>query len=139
MKDQIGKIASKPFKCKTIQHAQIYQSYPQNTVIISLIISLNRFGKIATQVPGLPGDDYPVFSSPPETSFVCDVQPVEGYYADQEVSDCEDPEVSTPIVIFPISGRLPALPCLLPCRRRSVHQVRLPLPQRDNLQPGETS
>ena len=51
------------------------------------------FGKIAIQVPGLPGDDYPVFSSPPETSFVCDVQPVEGYYADQEVPTHLNPDL----------------------------------------------
>ena len=59
---------SQPFKCQNIQHA-------------TNLKNLN----ITIQVPGLPGDDYPVFSAPPETSFVCDVQPVEGYYADQEV------------------------------------------------------
>ena len=86
------------------------------------------------QVPGLPGDDYPVFSSPPETSFVCDVQPVEGYYADQEVSTL----LSRSILFLSLpSGRLSIVPRLLASWRRSLHQVRLPVSQRHNLQPGE--
>ena len=37
----------------------------------------------AETIPGTPGEDYPVFPSPPETRFVCDGY-VAGYYADQE-------------------------------------------------------
>ena len=39
-------------------------------------------------VPGVPGEDYPIFPLPPDTSFLCEVQPVEGYYADPE-ADCQ--------------------------------------------------
>ena len=34
-------------------------------------------------IPGTPGEDYPIFSEPPETSFVCDGY-INGYYADPE-------------------------------------------------------
>ena len=34
-------------------------------------------------IPGTPGDDYPIFAQPPETSFVCDGY-IDGYYADAE-------------------------------------------------------
>jgi hypothetical protein len=51
---------------------------------------------VSGQVPGTPGEDYPIFSSPPETSFLCDVQPVEGYYADQE-ADCQLYHVCSPV------------------------------------------
>ena len=38
---------------------------------------------LAASVPGVPGEDYPILSSPPDTSFVCDGY-VSGYYADTE-------------------------------------------------------
>ena len=41
----------------------------------------------AQNIPGVPGQDYPIFVNPPETSFLCDSQ-IEGYYADPE-SDCQ--------------------------------------------------
>jgi len=44
--------------------------------------------KLVQRVPGVPGQDYPIFSIAPETSFLCEVQPAEGYYADQE-ADCQ--------------------------------------------------
>jgi len=34
-------------------------------------------------IPGEPGTDYPLYSAPPETSFVCDGY-IDGYYADTE-------------------------------------------------------
>jgi len=44
--------------------------------------------KLLKHVPGIPGEDYPIFSTAPDTSFLCEVQPVEGYYADPE-ADCQ--------------------------------------------------
>merc|ERR1712008_9177 len=38
-------------------------------------------------IPGSPGEDYPIYSSPPETSFLCDGF-IEGYYADTE-AECQ--------------------------------------------------
>merc|ERR1712106_631318 len=38
-------------------------------------------------IPGSPGEDYLIFSSPPETSFLCDGF-IEGYYADPE-AECQ--------------------------------------------------
>ncbi|KAL3277835.1 hypothetical protein HHI36_013177 [Cryptolaemus montrouzieri] len=35
-------------------------------------------------IPGIPGDDYPIYSEIPETSFQCDQQQYPGYYADVE-------------------------------------------------------
>merc|ERR1719471_236427 len=43
--------------------------------------------ELAESIPGVPGDDYPIFAAPPETRFVCDGY-VSGYYADQE-SRCQ--------------------------------------------------
>ena len=42
---------------------------------------------LAVNIPGLPGQDYPIFAFPPETSFLCDSQ-VQGYYGDPE-ADCK--------------------------------------------------
>merc|ERR1712106_305285 len=38
-------------------------------------------------IPGSPGEDYPIFATPPETSFLCDGF-IQGYYADPE-ADCQ--------------------------------------------------
>ena len=38
-------------------------------------------------IPGSPGEDYPIYSSPPETSFLCDGF-IQGYYADPE-AECQ--------------------------------------------------
>merc|ERR1712154_195433 len=35
-------------------------------------------------VPGVPGEDYPIFAETPETAFSCDGQVDGGYYADEE-------------------------------------------------------
>ena len=39
-------------------------------------------------IPGVPGEDYPIYSEVPETSFVCDGQADGGYYADPE-AECQ--------------------------------------------------
>jgi len=42
---------------------------------------------LAQNIPGVPGEDYPIFVTPPDTGFDCDEQ-IEGYYADQD-ADCQ--------------------------------------------------
>merc|ERR1711936_785932 len=39
-------------------------------------------------IPGVPGDDYPIFAQVPDTSFVCDGLVEGGYYADPE-TECQ--------------------------------------------------
>ena len=39
-------------------------------------------------IPGVPGEDYPIFSTVPETSFLCDGQADGGYYSDPE-AECQ--------------------------------------------------
>merc|ERR1712141_16519 len=42
---------------------------------------------LAQNIPGVPGEDYPIFVNPPDTGFDCGEQ-IEGYYADQD-ADCQ--------------------------------------------------
>merc|ERR1711983_571141 len=42
---------------------------------------------LSSSIPGSPGEDYPIYSSPPDTSFLCDGF-IEGYYADPE-AECQ--------------------------------------------------
>ena len=39
-------------------------------------------------IPGVPGDDYPIFAEVPDTSFFCDGLVEGGYYADPE-AECQ--------------------------------------------------
>ena len=62
-------------------------------VILLLLLAEGRaqdtnIEKLVEHVPDLPGEDYPIFHLPPDTSFLCELQPVEGYYADPE-ADCQ--------------------------------------------------
>merc|ERR1711935_1035273 len=43
---------------------------------------------LSSSVPGVPGEDYPIFSEVPETAFACDGQVDGGYYADPE-AECQ--------------------------------------------------
>ena len=45
-------------------------------------------GSLEETIPGIPGDDYPIFAEVPETSFICDGQVEGGYYADPE-AECQ--------------------------------------------------
>merc|ERR1719187_767401 len=45
-------------------------------------------GSLEETIPGVPGDDYPIFGEVPETSFLCDGQVDGGYYADTE-AECQ--------------------------------------------------
>ena len=51
------------------------------------VILSNIYLFLAENIPGVPGEDYPILSTSPETDFVCPQQ-VPGYYADQE-GDCQ--------------------------------------------------
>merc|ERR1719474_1251135 len=45
-------------------------------------------GSLEETIPGIPGDDYPIFADVPETSFLCDGQVDGGYYADPD-AECQ--------------------------------------------------
>jgi len=45
-------------------------------------------GSLEETIPGIPGDDYPIFGEVPETSFICDGQADGGYYGDPE-AECQ--------------------------------------------------
>ena len=56
-------------------------------ILVSSSFAQDELDGLAANIPGLPGQDYPIFAVPPETSFVCDGQ-IRGYYADPE-ADCQ--------------------------------------------------
>ncbi|XP_040582479.1 uncharacterized protein [Lepeophtheirus salmonis] len=41
-------------------------------------------GEGESPIPGVPGEDYPIYNEVPETSFSCEGQVEGGYYADPE-------------------------------------------------------
>merc|ERR1711935_167911 len=43
---------------------------------------------LTNNIPGVPGEDYPIYSQVPETAFACDGQVDGGYYADPE-AECQ--------------------------------------------------
>merc|ERR1712154_110209 len=43
---------------------------------------------LMTSVPGVPGEDYPIYAEVPETAFTCEGQVDGGYYADPE-AECQ--------------------------------------------------
>merc|ERR1719228_2321250 len=45
-------------------------------------------GALEDTIPGIPGEDYPIYASVPETSFFCDGQVDGGYYGDPE-AECQ--------------------------------------------------
>jgi len=49
---------------------------------------------LAQNIPGVPGEDYPIFVLPPETQFDCNDQ-IEGYYADTD-ADCQAFHICAP-------------------------------------------
>ena len=64
------------------------------TIISLIVLTVSVSGQedvgldgLAVNIPGLPGQDYPIFAFPPETTFLCDAQ-IQGYYGDPE-SDCK--------------------------------------------------
>jgi len=48
----------------------------------------NGIESLEEAIPGVPGDDYPIFAEVPDTSFLCDGQADGGYYADPE-AECQ--------------------------------------------------
>jgi len=43
---------------------------------------------LTSNIPGVPGEDYPIYAEVPETGFTCDGQVDGGYYADPE-AECQ--------------------------------------------------
>jgi len=48
----------------------------------------DELAALGNSIPGVPGEDYPIYSEVPETGFVCDGQVDGGYYADPE-AECQ--------------------------------------------------
>ena len=48
----------------------------------------NGEGSLEETIPGIPGEDYPIYAEVPETSFSCEGQVDGGYYADTE-GECQ--------------------------------------------------
>merc|ERR1712128_156934 len=48
----------------------------------------DAFNALGEAIPGEPGEDYPIYSEVPETSFACDGQVEGGYYSDPE-AECQ--------------------------------------------------
>ena len=48
----------------------------------------NGEGSLEETIPGVPGEDYPIYAEVPETSFSCEGQVDGGYYADTE-GECQ--------------------------------------------------
>merc|ERR1712212_697963 len=46
------------------------------------------FAMLQGSIPGVPGEDYPIYAEVPESGFVCDGQVDGGYYADPE-AECQ--------------------------------------------------
>ena len=51
-------------------------------------ISDSNIAMLEKAVPGVPGQDYPIYAEVPETGFECDGQVDGGYYADPE-AECQ--------------------------------------------------
>ena len=45
-------------------------------------------GSLEETIPGIPGEDYPIFAEVPDSSFICNGQVGGGYYADTE-AECQ--------------------------------------------------
>ena len=56
-------------------------------VVVSAQVEEDPFAALEKNIPGAPGEDYPIYASPPETSFLCDGF-IQGYYADTE-AECQ--------------------------------------------------
>ena len=61
---------------------------------MGLVVPCVLCGPLEESVPGVPGADYPVLSSPPQTSFSCTGKSDGGYYADREAR-CQGQILST--------------------------------------------
>merc|ERR1712106_533202 len=48
----------------------------------------SNLAMLTNNIPGVPGEDYPIYSEVPETAFACDGQVDGGYYADPE-AECQ--------------------------------------------------
>jgi hypothetical protein len=102
---------------KHINHHHQHQSSrsPSSTMLSSIlplvtVLAVHVSGQddqtlagLAVNIPGLPGQDYPIFAFPPETSFLCDSQ-IQGYYGDPE-ADCKCGDYSSVCLQFFLQAR----------------------------------
>jgi len=65
------------------QDQDVYQGAASNDVA-----SDSNLAMLEKAVPGVPGEDYPIYAEVPESGFVCDGQVDGGYYADPE-AECQ--------------------------------------------------
>jgi len=65
------------------------------SVLVSAVLAQDDpLTDLAQNIPGVPGEDYPIFVTPPETKFNCADQ-IEGYYADTD-ADCQSFHICAP-------------------------------------------
>merc|ERR1711881_116528 len=57
-------------------------------VLVHLCVSQDYVEELIENIPGVPGDDYPIYTSVPDSSFTCSGQVDGGYYSDPE-ADCQ--------------------------------------------------
>merc|ERR1712123_58112 len=89
--------------CRNIQGNMIKYSIVLALCLLSLAEAQRRGGRrqaprrgrqddalaaLGNSIPGVPGEDYPIYAEVPESGFVCDGQVDGGYYADPE-AECQ--------------------------------------------------
>jgi hypothetical protein len=84
MKTFLGKWYSETmFRSDNIVHVTV-------AVVVAVVSAQgdeDPVGALEEAIPGSPGEDYPTFATPPDTSFLCDGF-IQGYYADPE-AECQ--------------------------------------------------
>merc|ERR1712126_322132 len=73
-------------QCEHTQHRMrpsTVLAFSLATLVLAQDGSLDPLEALANNIPGVPGQDYPIYSSPPDTALTCDGK-IEGYYADPD-------------------------------------------------------
>merc|ERR1712126_281910 len=77
-------------QCEHTQHRMrpsTVLAFSLATLVLAQDGSLDPLEALANNIPGVPGQDYPIYSSPPDTALTCDGK-IEGYYADPD-TECQ--------------------------------------------------
>ena len=76
---------------KVTEKVENFLYYHISAIVVFAVVSAqddeDPIGALEKTIPGFPGEDYPIFATPPETSFLCDGY-IQGYYADPE-AECQ--------------------------------------------------
>ena len=106
-------------------------------LVIQTALGQEDLSSLEEAIPGVPGEDFPIFGELPSTSFLCDGR-LPGYYADPEV---RIPWGGREAARLPANwryceGRLPNVPhvCGWGAAHPSSHGLPLPLSQRHTFQ-----